>query len=132
VSIEKAIQDRWSTYAPLTRLLSEDRVLTGGVKSGGVPYVSISAPDSSSERTSASNIDTTDIEIEIVSDDLVEAKAIAATMRPLFNRADFIADDLRVLDMRSEGQGESQDDNKAWHVKCLYKVLSSQQVEVVQ
>lgn len=119
-------------YAPLTQLLSEDRVLTGGVKSGGTPYVTIEREGSENERTSDSDIETIDLNIEIVSDSLPEAQEIARVMRPLFNRADFIWSDGYVLDMRAGGQSETQDENKAWHVKCAYEVLSRKAIEVVQ
>lgn len=123
MSVEQAIHERWAGYSPLTRLVPEDRVSTGPVKSGSMPYVTMERTgDSNNTRTSESNFESVMLRIDIIDDDLENAKRIAREVQHAFERADFSYSLGKVLDMKKTNRTEAQDEKNAWHIMLDWKI----------
>lgn len=124
MSVEQAIHERWSNYAPLTQLVPADQVYTGAFPGEETPFVTMErVGDSAVQRTSeGTTYETVMLRMDVVHADLTSAKQIAESMYDNFNRANFSWSRGKVLDMKMMNRSESQDDNHAWHVAVDYKI----------
>lgn len=124
MSVEQAIHERWSNYAPLTQLVPADQVYTGAFPGEKTPFVTMErVGDSAVQRTSeGTTFETVMLRFDVVDDELTSAKSIAESVYDNFNRSAFDWSRGRVLDMKPMNRSESQDDNHAWHVSLDYKI----------
>lgn len=126
MSVEQGIHERWGNYSALYNALALDRVYTGSVHDGEMPYVSMERTgDSSNTRTSEGTLyESVMLRFDVVSGSLDEAKGIANAVLHGFHgeRGKFDYTLGKVLDMKKTNRSEAQDENNAWHIMLDYKV----------
>lgn len=133
MSLEQAIHDHWANDAALTTLVPAARFVTGHAQGElQSPYVTLARDSTVPKlRTSARTIDDVSFRFDIWSDDLDEAKQIAAAVAARFDRQSFAADgcsddDCTIIRMRQTGQSEKQHtESSSWQITMTFLAVAA-------
>lgn len=135
MSIERAIQHRWSRWEPLTRLVPVERFVTGLMppRDGKgqrieLPYVTLHRSSAGAEviRTSSgTRLVREELEIRVYGKALDATKRIAKTIERSFERADFDWPEGQIQDMRLMKTDEEPAADAAWKLTLHYQVRYS-------
>ena len=136
MSLEQAIHDHWANDAALTTLVPAARFVTGYVQGElSSPYATLARESTVPKvRTSDRTIDDVLFRLDIWSDDLDEAKQIAALVTARFDRQSFAADgcsddDCTVIRMRKTNQVEQQDtQSSAWQITLTFLAVAARAI----
>ena len=129
MSLEQAIHLRWQNDAPLAALVPVTRVFTGkAVGSPVLPYVVLTrrATEPIDYTSSGTRIARAVMRIDVIDDDLDDAKAIGVEMLRLFDRADFAMAVGTVLNMQLRDLREEMHDDASWCLSVDFDVTTQE------
>lgn len=122
MSIEQAVQVRWTSYAPLTELVPAERFVTGTLRDEpAMPYVSLSEEGETPDwRSSDGESIETALRFTIVDENLGRARKIAARIKERFNRESFTTRDGNCYVMQWTNELRLPDEDGVWTVLVDY------------
>ncbi len=129
MSLEQAIHLRWQNDAPLAALVPVTRVFTGkAVGSPALPYIVLTrrAVQPVDYTSSGTRIASAVMRLDVIDDDLDNAKAIGVEMLRLFDRADFAMTAGTVLNMQLRDLRKAMHDDASWCLSIDFDVTTQE------
>ena len=126
MSLEQQTHQQWAADSALVAFVPAERLFTGfATGDPTLPYVVLD--DVSRERklrtSTAGAVDRTELCFHIYTDDLDQAKEIAAAIRQQFDRTAFALPQGTVLSMREKESAERLHDDGVWQLMAKYSAL---------
>ncbi len=126
MDLEQAIQQRWASDFVLSQALPAQRFYTGAA-AGDVelPYAVLSRRERQvvTRTSSGTSVERQVVRFTLYASRWEQGQAIRQAMHRRFERADFVFDEARVLNMQRVAESDAQQGDGTWQLETDYAVL---------